>query len=60
MRLYDEIEFSENSMVYKRARWGKLGKCPMCKPHRGCNRCFKKHRSWKKFRKNQYKTVNFF
>ena len=32
--------------------------CPICRPHKGCNGYWKfgKSKSWKKYRKYQYKT----
>lgn len=47
--------------IYKKAYWrylcDKHGYCVLCWPHRGCNseriRC--KYRSWKRYRKTQYK-----
>jgi hypothetical protein len=49
-----------NSRVYKMTKWqiGFSG-CPICSPHRGCNRRNKKYdRNWKNFRKTQYKVRN--
>lgn len=66
---YDEFEeelekkyknLMSNSNYYKRERWDKIcnenGYCSHCPPHNGENWMFKtKDRSWKNFRKTQYK-----
>ena len=31
--------------------------CSICRPHRGCNRTVYYRRSWKHYRKHQYKPV---
>lgn len=50
------LENTTDSRVYKlTAREGVMS-CPICPPHRGCNRdYFGVERNWKKFRKTQYK-----
>lgn len=50
-------EETDNSRVYKYATKQYQISCPFCKPHRGCNRsrAVWKRRSWKIYRKTQYK-----
>lgn len=45
-----------NSTIYRRIRNSIFSGCPMCSPHKGCNKWksgFEKN--WKKYRKNQWK-----
>jgi len=56
-KAHNLMEITEDSREYKMAMRDILTNCPLCKPHRGCNR--KHHRedwrSWKNYRKTQYK-----
>ena len=45
-----------NSTVYRRKRNFIFSLCPMCRPHKGCNKWRKNFdRNWKNYRKNQWK-----
>ena len=48
---------TDNSRVYKMAkRENNLFKCPICSPHRGCNRRkFGINDNWKKYRLTKWK-----
>jgi hypothetical protein len=47
-----------DSRTYKLVELNYKRGCPICGPHTGCNGTTKKEdRSWKKFRKNQYKPL---
>lgn len=56
MRKNDVIKHTKNSRVYKMTvREETLG-CPICRPHRGCNRNRNSdNRSWKTYRNTQWK-----
>ena len=51
------IDETTNSRTYKRLRNAIYSGCPLCSPHKGCNRwTFKRDiRSWKEYRKTQWK-----
>jgi len=59
MRCFDEMQTTENSRIYKRARKkyleGRGINCSFCPYHRWENWKHKLQRSWKKFRKTKYK-----
>jgi hypothetical protein len=47
-----------DSRTYKLVELNYKRGCPICGPHTGCNGTTKKEdRSWKKFRKTQYKPL---
>jgi hypothetical protein len=54
---YDfEITNSRYHKLLARKRRASLnGDCPICKPHKGCNRKYIKRKSWKHYRKAQRK-----
>jgi len=67
MKLKRKMEETDDSMVYRRARWEHLvesGKskgnsCSLCPPHQGCNAGrYGMDNSWKNHRKTQYKAVD--
>ena len=58
----EEMKWCSNSTLYNKLRWKRIYQdeclCPYCSPHAGCNArgdFFK--RSWKEYRKTQYKVV---
>jgi len=60
MRTKDIIDDTTDSRTYKAIRWLHLaltGKtnCSICPPHKGENSNWRKDRSWKKYRRRQYK-----
>lgn len=51
-----EFDSTTNNRVYKSILNAKVSKCPICPPHKGCNRRRRKlQKSWKYFRKTRYK-----
>lgn len=50
-----EMKNTENSRVYKIAKWEHEGSCPLCPPNKGCNRNRYGDNSWKKHRKRQWR-----
>jgi hypothetical protein len=67
MKLKREFNETDNSTVYRRARWeylveagkSKGNSCSICPPNRGCNgHRYGLDKSWKRFRKTQYKAVD--
>ena len=62
MKNYDVLESTNNSRVYRMTQQRIISleenKCFFCGPHSGCN-SWRKYgdRSWKRFRKTQYKNV---
>jgi hypothetical protein len=53
------MKHTDNSAEYKSALHWNLKYCPICRPHSGCNRgWFTNMRSWKKYRKTQYRDKN--
>ena len=63
MKLKREIKETDNSTVYRRLRniylAERLGKCGHCSMNRGCNRNRWPARNWKRFRKTQYKEIQY-
>jgi hypothetical protein len=56
MKVKKVSEETMDSRTYKLAMRSIVLGCPICGPNRGCNgRSKKKQRSWKLFRKKQYK-----
>jgi len=46
----------DNRTVYKKMYNRIVSSCPICAPHKGCNRGHRQRdRSWKRFRKTKYK-----
>jgi len=62
MRKKEEMDTTGNPSVYKKIHHSFVCGCPICPPNRGCNskRKWKKHVSWKKTRKTQYKVKSVF
>jgi len=57
MRNSKKLTETTNSRVYKLVRLNYAKGCPICGPHSGCNSTRSKDdRSWKNFRKTQYKS----
>lgn len=60
MRQSNKIsKITDNSREYKLARRFRETICGYCRPHRGCNKTSAswKNRSWKSYRKTQYKGI---
>lgn len=56
MKKIKELKVTTNSTVYKRCRNSFISGCPICAPHKGCNRMYNSNiRTWKEYRKTQYK-----
>jgi hypothetical protein len=57
MKLKKTIDETANSRTYRRLRNVIYSGCPICSPHKGCNRWKgrKVGRSWKEYRKTQWK-----
>ncbi len=56
MKIKKVMGEATDSLTYKRAYFQIISSCPVCSPHRGCNRRrIKKQKNWKKFRKTKYK-----
>lgn len=52
----EEFDSTNISRVYKIILFYNVSGCPLCPPHKGCNRIKRKsNRSWKNFRQKQYK-----
>ncbi len=51
------VQLTDNSREYKltKRRDSRINSCPICPPHRGCNRNWNLDRNWKNFRKTQWK-----
>lgn len=49
---------TDDSRTYKRLRNNSVSVCPICSPHKGCNRMWDYERSWKEYRKTQWKTID--
>ena len=61
MKNYQTLNTTSDSRTYKltqkRILTNTEGKCWFCGPHTGCNYRNKRNRSWKNYRKTQYKGV---
>lgn len=51
------VNSTTNSRVYKMTRYQFISPCPICSPHKGCNRMGlrKTPKSWKSQRKTKYR-----
>lgn len=50
------VDNTTNSRVYKMAKNPLISGCPICSPHKGCNRRKRKiDHSWKNYRKTKWK-----
>jgi len=50
------LKSTVDNRVYKSTLNKKVLDCPICSPHRGCNRLRKKdNNSWKSYRKTQWR-----
>ena len=52
------LKSTDDSRTYRMALYELISGCPMCAPHKGCNRWrgnWSRHSSWKKTRKHQWK-----
>lgn len=51
------VDSTNNSRVYRMAQREMIDGCPICAPHKGCNKWTsgRWQRSWKKYRKTQWK-----
>jgi len=57
MKKSEKLKEITNSRIYKLTAINYKRECPICGPHSGCNAdSSQDERSWKKFRKTQYKT----
>lgn len=55
-RLHVLKETTSDARTYKMAQNSLVSGCPICAPHRGCNRWKSdRQRTWKKFRKTKWK-----
>jgi hypothetical protein len=54
---FEEEQETTNTYVYNQVREFKRKSCPVCPPNKGCNGAWriKKNKSWKQYRKTQYK-----
>lgn len=51
-----KLNKTSNSQVYKKLRNAIYSGCPVCSPHKGCNRMGRyRPRSWKDYRKTQWR-----
>ena len=57
MKVKKIVETTSNSKEYKRLRGITNSGCPICAPHRGCNRNRNVSKSWKSYRKTKWKGV---
>lgn len=55
MKRQEEFETTTNRSVYNKIAKDMYASCPYCGWHRGCNKIFRRERSWKEYRKTQYK-----
>ena len=55
MKRHEEFNTTTNRSVYNKIAKELYSSCLYCGWHRGCNRIFRKERSWKEYRKTQYK-----
>jgi len=62
MKVKKLLKETSNTTVFRRLfrkyTANKEGLCERCKRHSGCNAHFNKNRSWKNFRKTQYKNFS--
>ena len=54
MKVNKILKNTDDSRVYKLAIRGLLY-CSICKPNRGCNSGYRITKTWKEYRKNQWK-----
>lgn len=58
LKNHELLKTTTDSRTYRMAQRAKVTGCPFCGPHSGCNwRPSQWDRSWKKFRKTQYKNL---
>ena len=56
MKVEKIVKTTTNSKEYKRLTGYRVSGCPICAPHRGCNRRRNSaNRSWKSYRKTKWK-----
>lgn len=58
-KVNEVVSKTTNSKEYKRLRGNLVSGCPICSPHKGCNRrdMSTPRKSWKSRRKTQWKEV---
>ena len=54
-RRHEEFSTTTNKSVYNKIAKELYSDCPYCGWHRGCNRRYRRDRSWKEYRETQYK-----
>lgn len=56
-KIQTKIATTDNSREYRLLHGSTVSGCPICAPHRGCNRWTSRpaYRSWKNYRKSQWK-----
>ena len=56
MKVEKIVKTTTNSKEYKRLTGYQVSGCPICAPHRGCNRRRNSaNRSWKSYRKTKWR-----
>ena len=58
MKVNKTLNETTNSRVYNLTVNEKVSGCPICPPHRGCNRNKENDNNWKQYRNFQWKEKN--
>jgi len=58
MKVKKMMSETDDSRTYKRLKNNSVSSCHICSPHKGCNRMWDYERSWKEYRKTQWKTID--